>query len=122
MIDKQEAARRLRVAREEAGYPTARAAALALGPKMEQQWGDWERGKRLPAWPRLIDMAARLGLDPAILFPELMGARSLDSPSPTAPGVQERRLAKNSEPVNPNKSNDLGQGKAPSRGKSSGLA
>jgi transcriptional regulator with XRE-family HTH domain len=103
-IAKEEAGRRVREAREAAGYRSARAAALAIGMD-PRYYSAIEAGRTTPVWTNLLAIAAALGLDPAVLFPELLGdgdARPRATPPPRKaavylplpPGVTPERAAR----------------------------
>jgi transcriptional regulator with XRE-family HTH domain len=102
-FDREEAGRRVRAAREAAGYPSARAAAGAIGMNA-RYLQKIESGATVPGWPKMVALAAALGLDPAILFPELLGdrdARPRREPQavatvrlPLPPGVTPERAAR----------------------------
>lgn len=68
-IPRAEAGRRLKAAREAAGWPTAYAAAAACGINIKHLYL-YESGQRMPDWPQLLRLMVGLGLDPEILFPE----------------------------------------------------
>lgn len=68
MIDRIEAGRRLRDARKAAGYSQEKAAAR-LGIN-RPALSDLERGKRVPGWPRMVEIVTTLGLDPKAVVPE----------------------------------------------------
>lgn len=103
-ITREEAGRRVRAAREAVGYPSARAAALAIGMS-PRYYSAIESGQTVPAWTNLLAIAIGMGMDPAVLFPELLGDREerpRRSPvSPAAvirlalpPGVTPERAAR----------------------------
>jgi transcriptional regulator with XRE-family HTH domain len=102
-IAKEEAGRRVREAREAAGYRSARAAALAIGMD-PRYYSAIEAGRTTPVWTNLLAIAAALGLDPAVLFPELLGDRDArprkEPPTvatvrlPLPPGVTPERAAR----------------------------
>ncbi len=69
-IDKAECGRRIRAAREATGLSQGEAAAR-LGVK-QGSYAQYELGRRVPSWIALWELVDGLGLDPAILFPELV--------------------------------------------------
>ncbi len=68
-IDAREAGERLRAARDDRGLSQTDAAAR-LGVA-RPRLAEWEAGRHVPDWPKLVWMVATLGYDPAILIPEL---------------------------------------------------
>jgi len=70
----EECGRRLKEARIAAGFETTAAAASRLNISYHRLY-DLESGKRVPGWDSLHAIAVGLGLDPEILFPELMEGR-----------------------------------------------
>jgi DNA-binding XRE family transcriptional regulator len=69
LIKRQEAGRRLKVAREARGLSQEEAAAML---DMSRPYlSDLENGKRVCAWTKLVEIVRTLGLDPRIILPEL---------------------------------------------------
>jgi transcriptional regulator with XRE-family HTH domain len=90
-ISKAEAGRRLKLARVAAGWRSAREAARAIG-MAHSQYQQIEQGIVMPVWTTLLRAAIRLGLDPGILFPELVSEDAAHRPPtlgqiPLPPGV-----------------------------------
>jgi transcriptional regulator with XRE-family HTH domain len=73
MIDSEECARRLRAAREATGL-TQGQAAERLGIK-RPTYTQYEVGRRVPSWVTLYHLIEKLGLNPAIIFPEYVAAK-----------------------------------------------
>jgi transcriptional regulator with XRE-family HTH domain len=69
MIDRAEAGRRIKAARESIGL-TQLSAATCLGMP-RQQLSQIENGRRVPAWPVMVEIVTKLGLDPRTVVPEL---------------------------------------------------
>jgi transcriptional regulator with XRE-family HTH domain len=74
MIDRIESGRRLAAARQARGLTQAAAAELA--PISARELSDLERGRRMPSWALVLELVGRLGLDPAIVAPELVGRKA----------------------------------------------
>jgi len=72
MIDRIEAGERLRDARKNANL-SQEAAARMLG-MTRQQLSGLETGRRVPTWPRLVEMVEKLGLDPRMIVPEFFAS------------------------------------------------
>jgi transcriptional regulator with XRE-family HTH domain len=74
MIEREECGRRLKVAREATGLSQTEAAARLewKQPTLSQ----YESGARVPSWIVLLEMVEKLGLDPAIVFPEFARPRA----------------------------------------------
>jgi transcriptional regulator with XRE-family HTH domain len=69
-ITRAEAARRLHTARVAAGWKSLYSAARSMNLPVTMLQ-DYEKGRVLPQWPKLLRIARDLHLDPEILFPEL---------------------------------------------------
>jgi transcriptional regulator with XRE-family HTH domain len=69
-ITRAEAARRLSAARVAAGWTSLYSAARSINLPVTMLQ-DYEKGRAIPQWPKLLRIARDLHLDPEILFPEL---------------------------------------------------
>jgi hypothetical protein len=67
-MPKEEVARRIREARERAGYETAYAAGKAAGFPVPQSYYHFETGNRCPSFQAVHRLISVAGYDPAILF------------------------------------------------------
>jgi transcriptional regulator with XRE-family HTH domain len=81
-ISKHEAARRFKAALDTTGesrYKLAKLLDLTRGRLSEYENLDPEKC-RLPSWTRMLWMVKKLGLDPAVIYPEIVGKKSKKKP------------------------------------------
>jgi transcriptional regulator with XRE-family HTH domain len=81
-ISRREAARRFRAALDATGksrYQLAIDLDISRARLSEYENPDPAHG-RIPSWTRMLWMVKKLGLDPAVIYPEIVGKKSKKKP------------------------------------------